>query len=135
MALEFVINDVTYSFKFGFAFLREINPLHVNKVDGMDEVEEVGFNFEALKWLSTHDYTTFVNILWIANKDQKPRIDRKVLEEWIEEMTAEELEAIENAVKDFLSVVVWTSKKMMEVEEAMKVIEDQRQERTKTNNE
>ena len=44
-------------------------------------------------------------------------------------------EATEKAVKDFLSVAVLTSKKMMEVEEAMKVIEDQRQERTKTNNE
>jgi len=109
MALTLNINNTEYAFRFGFAFLREINPLHRQMVEELNEYEEIGFQIEVLKWLN-NDFTGLVNILWYANKTEKPRIEKKDIEEWIENMTIEEFNDVSDKVKDFLSETVLCSK-------------------------
>lgn len=112
MALTLKIKDKEYSFRFGFAFLRAINPLHRQMVEELNEFEEIGFQLEVVKWLGSNDYEGLVNILWYANKTESPRLDRKDIEEHIEGLSAEELEELETTVKDFLSGTALLSKRM-----------------------
>ena len=112
MALTLKIKDKEYSFRFGFAFLRAINPLHRQMVEELNEFEEIGFQLEVVKWLGSNDYEGLVNILWYGTKTESPRLDRKDIEEHIEGLTEEELEELEKTVKDFLSGTALLSKRM-----------------------
>lgn len=128
MALTLKIKDTEYSFRFGFAFLREINPLHRQMVEELNEFEEIGFQLEVMKWLGSHDYSGLVNILWYGNKTETPRLKREDIEAYLEELTEEELDDLENTVKDFLSGTALLSKKMtvaMNAVEKMSETDDQ----------
>lgn len=129
MALTLNINNTEYAFQFGFAFLREINPLHRQMVEELNEFEDVGFQIEVVKWFGD-DYTGLVNILWYANKTEKPRIEKKTIEEWIEGMTIEEFNDLSDKVKDFLSETVLCSKIIKRASQRM---EEMNEEQNKAN--
>lgn len=122
MALTLNINNNEYAFRFGFAFLREINPIHRQMVEELNEYEDIGFQVEVMKWMGD-DYTGLVNILWYANKTEKPRIEKKDIEEWIENMTLEEFSEVSEKVKAFLSETVLCSKILERVSLRMKEME------------
>lgn len=122
MALTLNINNNEYAFRFGFAFLREINPIHRQMVEELNEYEDIGFQVEVMKWMGD-DYTGLVNILWYANKTEKPRIEKKDIEEWIENMTLEEFSEVSEKVRAFLSETVLCSKILERVSLRMKEME------------
>lgn len=119
MALTLSINNEEYAFRFGFAFLREINPLHRQMVEELNEYEEIGFQVEVLKWLND-DYTGLVNILWYANKTESPRLKKEDIESWLETLTRDELDEVTAKVKDFLSATALCSKTVTTVENRVK---------------
>lgn len=126
MALTLNINNNEYAFRFGFAFLREINPIHRQMVEELNEYEDIGFQVEVMKWMGD-DYTGLVNILWYANKTEKPRIEKKDIEEWIENMTLEEFNELSEKVKSFLSETVLCSKILERVNQRMKELNETNQ--------
>lgn len=119
MALTLTINKEEYAFRFGFAFLREINPLHRQMVEELNEYEEIGFQVEVLKWFN-NDYTGLVNILWYANKTETPRLKKEDIETWLETLTTDELDEVTSKVKDFLSETALCSKTVATVESRVK---------------
>jgi len=113
------INESEYKFNFGFKFMRKINPLHRQPVEGMNETEDIGFQWEVMKWLGTGEYDSLITILDCANEGFEPRIKRSELEEYLEGMDCEEIEALDKKVHDFLSGVGLWKKKMEAVQKGL----------------
>lgn len=119
MKYELTINDETYSFKFGFAFMRELNKTATVPVDGMPgKVEEVGMKYELAK-LADRTPETLVEVLYIANKTEDPRIKKTELEEYLEGEECD-MEQVFDEVIDFLSRANVSKKDMKAVLEIMK---------------
>ena len=80
---ELTINDVVYQFKFGLGFVREINK-KVSKTDGNNAKQELGLQY-AVAGLIDEDPLALVDILDLANKTEKPRVTRNLLDAYIED--------------------------------------------------
>lgn len=80
---ELTINNVVYQFRFGLGFVREINK-KVTKTDGNNAKQELGLQY-AVAGLLDEDPLTLVDILDVANKTEKPRVSRNMLDAYIED--------------------------------------------------
>ena len=80
---ELTIKDTVYQFRFGLGFVREIDKTKTQKAENGTTVN-VGLNY-AVAALIDKDPLEIVNILEIANKTEQPRVNRKLLDEYIED--------------------------------------------------
>lgn len=120
---ELTINETVYQFKFGLGFMREINKQVRKPIDGMpDEKQDVGLQF-AVASLIDEDPIALVDILDVANKTEKPRVTKALLDSYIEDESTD-IEALFKEVLDFLSTANATKKtartvlEMVEAEKA-----------------
>lgn len=99
--LEITINETVYQFKFGLGFMREINKTKSKPIEGMPgEKQDVGLQF-AVASLIDEDPMALVDILDLANKTEKPRVTRALLDGYIEDESTD-IEALFKEVLDFL---------------------------------
>lgn len=98
--MELVINDETYTFKAGFGFLHEINKTVAVDVDGVKKKKEIGLTYCVLNMLEG-DVDALVECLLALNVGQKPRVQKSMLEAYIEEV--EDIDKLFDEVIDFLS--------------------------------
>ena len=77
---ELTIEGQVYQFRFGMGFLREINKKVGRPVDGIPDVKQnVGLQF-AIAGVIDGDVEELVNVLDVANKSEKPRVTRPLLD-------------------------------------------------------
>ena len=113
---ELTINETVYQFKFGLGFVREINKTKSKPIDGMpNEKQDVGLQF-AVASLIDEDPIALVEILDIANKTEKPRVTRALLDAYIEDENTD-IDALFKEVLDFLSKANATKKTALAVME------------------
>lgn len=111
---ELTINEQVYQFKFGLGFLREVNKQKSKPIDGMPgENQDVGLQF-AVASLIDEDPVALVDILDIANKTEKPRITRALLDSYIEDENTD-IDALFKEVLDFLCKANATKKTALAV--------------------
>lgn len=96
--MELEIDNVVYQFKAGFAFIREVDPMHKQKQNGIEE--NVGLNL-LIGGLYDKDTEDLLTALYAMNKGQNPRIMKVKLEEYIED--CDDVEGLFKQVVDFLS--------------------------------
>ncbi len=96
--MELEIDGEVYQFKAGFAFIREVDPMHKQKQNGVEE--NVGVNL-LIGGLFDKDTEDLLTALYAMNKGQTPRIAKGKLEEYIED--CEDIDGLFDQVNDFLS--------------------------------
>lgn len=112
--LELTINNQVYGFNFGLGFLKDINGLVAVDVDGVKNVKKnIGLRYK-LAQLNEYDTEALAEVLFIANKGQKPRITVNDLEAYIddeetdiEELFAEVWRFLESANATKKMVAAW----------------------------
>ena len=95
---EITIKGEVYQFRFGLGFVREIDKTKQQKAEN-GAVINVGLNY-AVAALIDKDPLEVVNILAIANKTEKPRVTRDLLDEYIEDEDTD-LDALCDEMLDF----------------------------------
>ncbi len=110
--MELEMNGTVYAFKAGFAFIREVDPLHKQKRNGIEE--NVGLNV-LLGGLLDKNADDLLTALIAMNKGQEQRVTKKELEEYIEEH--DDIESLYGQVIDFLSNANCTKAKMLQLTE------------------
>ena len=95
---ELTIRDTVYNFRFGMSFVREIDKTKTQKNDNGVE-QNVGLQY-AVAALIDQDPVDVVTILDIANKTEKPRVSRGILDEYIE-CEDTDFEGLCNEILDF----------------------------------
>lgn len=114
---ELTINESIYQFKFGMGFMREINKRVTKPIDGTNKQQEMGLQY-AVAGLIDEDPAELVEILLIANKTEKNRVTRSMLDAYIEEEDTD-VSHICAEVLDFLSKANATKKTAVAVMEAV----------------
>lgn len=113
---ELTIKGEVYSFRFGMGFMRDLNKQVTVPVEGMPGVsKEVGMRYK-LAGLFDNDLCDLVEILFVANKTEKPRVTKEMLDYYIEN-ECEDIEALFKEVTDFLSSANVTRKDMKDLKE------------------
>jgi hypothetical protein len=98
---ELTINKEVYQFRFGMGFIREINKTMSAPIDGIPgEKQNVGLRYK-VGCLYDGDVEALVEILDAANKTERPRVTRAMLDSYIEHPDTEIDELFED-VLDFL---------------------------------
>lgn len=120
--LELEMNGQVYQFKFGMGFLREINKtttVPVEKIPGKEM--NIGMQY-AFGELLDGKVETLCDVLYIANKDQKPRLTKAAIDAYIEDENTNIDEVFEQVIH-FLKSANATkriAKDVMEMVEAAK---------------
>lgn len=99
MTNELVINGTTYEFNFGMGFIREIDPKHQQRVNGISQ--NIGLVVEMAK-IMEGDIVALCEALRIANKGFKPRLEQTELDKWIESADTD-IEKIFEDVESFFA--------------------------------
>ncbi|MFQ6793848.1 MAG: tail assembly chaperone [Thomasclavelia sp.] len=99
MILELTINDKVYEFKAGIGFLRDANKKIQQKIDGSDRVKNVGLQF-LVAGIIDGEIEDLIDALDLMNKGCEPRLTRKQIEEYIEEV--EDIDKLFDDVLGFL---------------------------------
>jgi hypothetical protein len=86
--MELTMNEKTFSCKFGYGFLKEINQRYSIERSGMQLKLGVG---AIVSNLLISDVDTLFEVLLIANMTEKPRLTVKFLEEYVEKNGTKEL--------------------------------------------
>lgn len=81
MTNELVINGTTYEFNFGMGFIRQIDPKHQSKTNGVSQ--NVGLLVEMAKILDG-DLVALYECLRMANKGFTPRLEQAEFDKWLE---------------------------------------------------
>ena len=110
--MELEIGGEVYSFRAGFAFIREVDPMKKQKQNGMEQ--DVGLNV-LIGGLYDGNVDDLLTCLDIMNKTEKPRAARGTLEAYIED--CEDIDALFEKVKDFLLNANCTRKKAKKLDE------------------
>ncbi len=118
--LELTIKEKTYSFRFGMGFMREIDKQSYTTVEGSNVKRNTGFQF-AVADLYDENLEGLVNILLIANKTEQPRVNRDLLDFYIDEECSD-VSALCEEVLEFLKSGNATKKK---TEDTLEFIEEQ----------
>ena len=114
--LELTIKGEVYQFNFGMGFLREINKFAKTPVEGVKGLEQgVGLRYR-VGGLLDGDPEALVDVLDIANKTEKPRVTRPLLDSYIDSPETN-IEALFAEVLDFLSESNATKKVTAELQE------------------
>lgn len=99
---ELTINKEVYQFQFGMGFMREINKKVGTYVDGLPDVKKnMGLQYYVAGVLD-HDVEALVEVLEIANKNQKPRVTAELLDAYIDSADTD-IDKLFEDVLDFLS--------------------------------
>ncbi len=81
MTNELVINGITYEFNFGMGFIRQIDPKHQQKVNGI--TQNVGLYVEMAK-IFDGDIVALYECLRMANKGFTPRLEQAEFDAWLD---------------------------------------------------
>ena len=107
---ELTIKDTVYPFNFGIGFVRDISKKQQAKnEEGV--LVDVGLQYAVLN-LVDEDPIEVVNILELANKTEKPRVNKKDLEDYIQDEDTD-LEALCKEILDFFASHNATKKKTL----------------------
>jgi hypothetical protein len=115
---ELEINGEVYQFNFGFGFLREINKTQKTTSNGL--TKEVGFQMK-VAGLVDGDVLDLLDVLFVANEGQTPRITKKALEAYIEDPKTD-IDSLFTQVLDFLKTNNVTKKLALK---AIELLEEQ----------
>lgn len=118
--LELTIKDKTYSFRFGMGFMREIDKQSYTTVENTNVKKNTGFQF-AVADLYDKNPMGLVEILLFANKTEQPRVNRDLLDYYIDE-ECEDIAALCDEVLDFLKQGNATKK---QTEDILNLIENE----------
>ena len=99
MTNELVINGTTYEFNFGMGFLRQVDPMHQQKANGI--TQNIGLIVEIAKILDG-DITALCGILRMANKGFTPRLEQAEFDAWVEN-PATDIEEVFMVVESFFA--------------------------------
>lgn len=99
MTNELVINGTTYEFNFGMGFIRQIDPKHQQKANGI--TQNIGLIVEIAKVLDG-DITALYECLRMANKGLTPRLEQAEFDKWIED-PATDIEEVFKEVEGFFA--------------------------------
>ena len=113
---ELTINGTVYQFKFGIGFVKEVNKTgaKVPVKDASGVTEDMGLILLVTKILDG-DVVALVDALDVANKGFKPRVTKKILEDYIDDEDTD-IDELFKMVKDFLekaNATRNTTRKMM----------------------
>ena len=98
--MELEINGKAYNFKFGIGFLREVNSKQkVKTADGNER--ELGFAY-MVGGLMDGNILDLCEMLYIANKTETPRVDKKELEDYLDDENTD-IDKLFTDTIDFLS--------------------------------
>lgn len=118
--MELTINKKVYKFKAGIGFLRKINKTVTAPVQGSDERKEVGLRM-MLIGLMDGEIEDLINALDFTNEGLEPRITRKEIETYIEEV--EDIDELFDKFLDFFGKANVSKRTMKllkkQIEEAM----------------
>lgn len=128
--LELEIDGQVFQFKFGMGFLKEINKQVEVPVNGMPGVK----NNVGLRWAITQmydgDVEALLNVLFIANRDQNPRVTTALLESYVDDENTD-IEGLFTQVLDFLKRTNATKKVTLAVMDQIEKAMAQEEERQK----
>lgn len=97
--MEIQHNDKIYSFRFGIGFLKEINK-RFKEMPAMGVSVETGFKWQVARMLDG-DMSALEDILFTANKTEKPRITLNDLDDYLDDESTD-IKALVEEVNDFL---------------------------------
>jgi hypothetical protein len=117
---ELTIKDKAYQFRFGMGFVREIDKTKQQKAEN-GVTQNVGLQY-AVAALIDEDPMELVNILEIANKTEKDRVSRQLLDEYLEDENTD-IDEIFKGVLDFFKKGNCTKKKTAAV---LKLVEEEK---------
>lgn len=81
---ELTIKDQVYQFNFGMGFLREINKKVSTPIDKLPDVRQnIGLKFY-VSGIIDKDAEALVDVLEMANKGEKPRVTRDILDSFVD---------------------------------------------------
>jgi hypothetical protein len=119
---EITINDVVYGFRFGMGFIREINRTMSAPIDGVPgEKQNVGLRYK-IGCLYDNDVEALVELLDAANKTEKPRVTRAMLDAHIENPETDIDKLFEDVI-DFLRQSNATKKVVADIQ---KMVDEQK---------
>lgn len=99
MNMQLEINGTTYEFRFGIGFMKEIQSRY-KEMASISVAIPNGFKYVVASMLDGHIEDLF-DILYTANKTEKPRITEKALMEYLEDESTD-IESLIEEVKAFL---------------------------------
>lgn len=98
---EIIIDGVTYQFRFGMGFMREVNKLVSKPIDNIpNKSQNVGLQY-MIGGIIDGDMETLVEVLTIANKGQNPRVTPAMLDAYIDDENTDIDKLFEDVI-DFL---------------------------------
>ena len=107
--LELTINEIVYGFNFGMGFMREINKKVGTPIEGLPDVKRnIGLNYYVAGVIDG-DLEMLSELLFIANKDQNPRVTQKMIDAYIDDPNTD-IDALFREVLDFLGSANATKK-------------------------
>lgn len=112
---ELEINGVTYQFKFGMRFMREMNKRQTRKIEGLDKEEPIGLSM-AIARILDEDLDALYDVLREANTGFEPRLGQVPFDEWIESDSTD-VDAVFKKVLDFFDRSNCTKKTYQRVKE------------------
>ena len=117
MKNEIVIGGVSYTLRFGLGFLREINKRVQMPLDGAPTIKNnIGLKYTVGRMMdgSVED---LIDIIYLANKNENPRLTMATIDEWIEDPETD-IDEVFDEVMDFLRTANATRKEVAALEEA-----------------
>lgn len=115
---ELTINNEVYQLNFGMGFLREMNQKISVPVDGMPGVKKnVGLRYGIANVIDG-DIETLEEVIDLANKGQKPRLTKKILDEHIENEDTD-VDGLFDTVVGFLKTANVTRKETKSIMDAV----------------
>jgi hypothetical protein len=112
---EINISGTNYPLKFGIGFLRDINKRVQIPVDGAPNVKNnVGLRF-AVGQIMDGSVEDLLDIIYLANKTENPRITMQALEAWVDDEDTD-IETAFDDIMDFLRKANATKKEVAALE-------------------
>lgn len=116
MNMQLEINGTTYEFRFGIGFMKEIQSRY-KEMASISVAIPNGFKYVVASMLDGHIEDLF-DILYTANKTEKPRITEKALMEYLEDESTD-VESLIKEVKSFLLKANASKSLMNQIMEAL----------------
>lgn len=116
MNMQLEINGTTFEFRFGIGFMKEIQSRY-KEMASISVAIPNGFKYVVASMLDGHIEDLF-DILYTANKTEKPRITEKALMEYLEDESTD-VESLIKEVKSFLLKANASKSLMNQIMEAL----------------
>lgn len=116
MNMQLEINGTTFEFRFGIGFMKEIQSRY-KEMASISVAIPNGFKYVVASMLDGHIEDLF-DILYTANKTEKPRVTEKALMEYLEDESTD-IESLIQEVKSFLLKANASKNLMNQIMEAL----------------